>query len=458
MRTPRPLRLLAAGAAVISALVAGEAGVRWLDGFTVRSLALRPLALRPLALRPPVTPVTPPSLVGLGASFLRHVGKVPLADGVDSKWSMLSPPEIARYPHRPDLLARIAQFPTDPIGALLVWNPDYLRTQLCMGNRVGSLGILDEFFVYEPTEPGPFPIFRHFPRTSPPSWFVVNSFGWRGPDLALQKPPRTIRLAFVGASTTVGVYGLPFSYPEFIGNWLNVWASAKGLPYTFEVINAARTGINSASIDAIVRQELLAVDPDLVVFYEGANDFSPGKTLKLPATFAARPAVTFRQRTEAENYSAVVRRVLMAFDMIMGGQGSEPEKPPYPEVWPAEVSESAPDVTHRPLPMDLQDVVANLDSMRASLTSIGSELALSSFIWMVYPGMQLDLRRNLTLYRYLNDTYWPATYAHMRRMVDFQNRVFSRYAERHQLAFFDVAAEFPRELDFFGDAIHMNQE
>ena len=124
MRKSRLPRLLVAGAAVIAALVAGEAGVRWLDGFTIWSLALHPL-------------VTPPSPVGLGASFLRHVGEIALADGVDPEWAMLSPPEIRRHAPRADLLARVAQYPTDPIGALLLWNPDYLRTQMCAGNRVG---------------------------------------------------------------------------------------------------------------------------------------------------------------------------------------------------------------------------------------------------------------------------------------------------------------------------------
>jgi hypothetical protein len=57
--------------------------------------------------------------------------------------------------------------------------------------------------------------------------------------------------------------------------------------------------------------------------------------------------------------------------------------------------------------------------------------------------------------RYLNDTYWPITYAHMRRTADFQNRVFENYARRDGLVFFDVAKDFPRDPDPFSDAIHM---
>lgn len=157
-----------------------------------------------------------------------------------------------------------------------------------------------------------------------------------------------------------------------------------------------------------------------------------------------------------EKYSALVRR-LIAVTVLVRGSDSEPAKPQYPTVWPADRDEFNPDVTQTPLPMDLQDVVANLESMRVSLEANGSELAMSSFIWMVYPGMRLDLVRHRVLYEYLNRTYWPATYAHMRRMADYQNRVFESYAKHNGLIFLDVARAFPRDPDLFNDAIHMTQ-
>jgi hypothetical protein len=144
--------------------------------------------------------------------------------------------------------------------------------------------------------------------------------------------------------------------------------------------------------------------------------------------------------------------------LMRGGEGREPDKPRDDVIWPAGVDERDPDVTHVPLPMDLDRVVANLDSMRTPLAAIGSELATSSFIWMVYDRMRLDVARHLTLYKYLNDTFWPVSYAHMRRMADFQNRVFENYAKHYGLAFFDMAKDFPRDPDLFGDAIHMTPE
>jgi hypothetical protein len=108
--------------------------------------------------------------------------------------------------------------------------------------------------------------------------------------------------------------------------------------------------------------------------------------------------------------------------------------------------------------MDLPNVIACLELMRSALTRIHSELVLSSFIWLVHDGMRLDLGRDLTLYNYLNRTYWPFTYAQMRRIADFQNRVFETYARAHQLPFIDVAAEFPQDPALAADAIHLRYQ
>lgn len=439
------IRLMVASVVVTLALAAGELVLRRLDGFALLSVKLRPI--RPVVTAPP--PDDRPDR--------RAMPGVPLAEGVDAAWYESDPEPIPPFPDDPMILRRLQEYPTDPIGALLVWNPIYVRREVCAGNTAGSLGILNDFLVFDPVDESGFPIFRHLPNASPPSWFTSNAFGWRGPPLALAKPADTIQIAFVGASTTIAVHGYASSHPEHIGHWLNLWARAQGIPQRFEVINAGRTGIDSASIETIVRQEVEPVDPDLVVYYEGANQFAPGKLMRMPSQLAVKPAVTFRQRSPLEDYLASARRVLTALDIMNGGNGYEPPKPSYPIVWPRGIDREHPDVTQKPLPMDLDAVVGNLDRMRASLAGIGAELGVSSFLWMVYPGMQLDMSRDLGLYRFLNDTYWPATYAHMRQTADFQNRVFASYAERYGLPFFDIAGAFPRDPALFGDPIHLKQ-
>jgi hypothetical protein len=82
---------------------------------------------------------------------------------------------------------------------------------------------------------------------------------------------------------------------------------------------------------------------------------------------------------------------------------------------------------------------------------------MTSFEWLVYPGMTLDPQRDAFLFDYLNTKYWPFSYAHMRRLLDFQNRVFRKFASVHGLDFIDIAGAYPRDPRLFDDAIHMTR-
>jgi hypothetical protein len=385
---------------------------------------------------------------------LRYVDGVRLADGVDRAWYLQEPSARPRIPLDAQLSARAARYPTDPYTPFFVFNRHYLDSRLC-GQRREPPGDLDDFFFFD-GDGRQYPAYRHLPHISPPAWFVTNNFGWRGPDVDLNRPPNVVRIAFVGASTTVDSYSVPFSHPELVERWLNVWAATRAAGPRFEVINAGRTGIDSRSIAAIVRDELVPIDPDLVVFYEGANQFTPGALMHSPLRLVfPKPDATFRRRTSLERYSVLVRRVLSAWDRVRGGSGSEPPKPPASVTWPEGVDELAP-APHDPrLPMDLPQVVRDLDDMRSAVTASGGELVVSSFIWLAQAGMVLDLTRHAAIYKYLNDTLWPIPYQHVRRLADFQNRVFAAYARETGAPFIDIDRQFPRDPDLFDDPIHL---
>jgi len=438
-------RALLVGATTVLALVAAEAAARLVDGYTLASLALR----GPQAASAVIEARAP--------ADARYVAAIPLAQGVDRAWYALEPRPPAAPPHDAELEARAARYPADPVATYFAFNKEYLRQQICGPSSELRLPGYDDFFYFEPADGAPYPTYRHLPHVHPAGVFVSNNFGWRGHDVALNRPDGVIRIAFVGASTTIDGYGVAFSHPELVEFWLNTWAVATGRPYSFEVINAGRSGIDSTSIAAVVRQELVPVDPDLVVFYEGANQFWPGQLMqtRLGRLFAT-PAQTFRRSLAAENYSVLVNRLLRVVDRVTGGDGSEPLKPPYRVSWPADVDERDPDLSARDLPMDLNRVIADLDRMRGALAPGHGELAVSSFVWLVHEGLKLDLKRHLAIYRYLNDSYWPVGYALMRRMADFQNRVFAKYARTAAIPYFDVAGAYPQDPDLFDDGIHMN--
>lgn len=427
---------------VVVGTLTAEAVSRGLDGYRIYSLALRRVR-------------EPRHRVADERPDLQYVTKVPKAASVSVGWYVEQPPAIPRIPLTPALRQRADAYPTEPWSAFFEWNLAYLRQQACRDTRDVVMGTLRDFYYFESTDGSVYPAYRHLPHISPPGWFVTNSFGWRGPDIAVNKPANTVRIAFVGASTTIDGFGAPFSHPELVGYWLNRWSATKGLPYRFEVINAGRMGINSNSIAAVVTQELLPVEPDLVVYYEGANQLWPGQMVTVGDTKRIEPPkITFRKRTAAEDYSALVRRALTLADRLRVRGGYEPRKPPSRISWPAGVNELDPALDAK-LPMDLPNIVACLDIIRSALAGIHAELVMSSFVWIVQDGMRLDLDRDLTLYNYLNQTYWPFTYAEMRRIADFQNRVFRNYARTHALPFIDMAAEFPQNPALAGDAIHL---
>jgi hypothetical protein len=455
MMPPKMLRVRILGAAmaattILLLLLLAETTVRWLDGYPLITLALPAL---------PAT-VSPIHLEIRHDPAERYLSKVILSRGIDQQWYKHDPPPRPRTPMTLEIAKRFDRYQsTDPYGAFFAWNHVYLRQQLCAGASFGSLGVLDDFYVFEPPTQTPYPTYRHLSNISPPTWFPTNRFGWRGPDVTLHKPKDTIRIAFAGSSSTIDPYYLPFSHIEYIGEWLSLWARARGYPYRIEVINAARTGIDAPSVAGIVLQELLPLEPDLVI-YDGSNDFKPGMLLKLPPQGLPPPPLAVAPvasvaRWRAERYSAFMRRVRIISRRVRQANAAEPSKPSYPIDWPRNVDEFHPRITQTLMPMGLNDVISQFDAMRTSVLASGGEFAIASAVVMVRDGLKLDLSRDLTLYNFLNSWFYPLTYAQTRRLVDFKNRVFQAYCERYKLPFFDIAAVSPLDPELFGDGVHM---
>ena len=85
------------------------------------------------------------------------------------------------------------------------------------------MGILEDFFYFTPKNGTMYPYYRQMSLLNMPGKFKTNSFGWRSRDIKILKDKNTIRIAFVGASTTVNSDLEKFSYPEYVENWLNMW-------------------------------------------------------------------------------------------------------------------------------------------------------------------------------------------------------------------------------------------
>src|SRR5262249_23035873 len=156
--------------------------------------------------------------------------------------------------------------------------------------------------------------------------------------------------------------------------------------------NAGREGINSNDIAAIVKDELAPLEPDLVVYYEGANQFAAGSMI------TPEPPVLKRVDALEEAHKVPV---WLRTHLAIGGLGDrallnrfttlgEGRRPSYRLVWPQGTDEHTSDVDNPNLPSNLTTIVTDLDSIRADLAPVHGRLILSSFIWLAKDGLRLS--------------------------------------------------------------------
>jgi hypothetical protein len=99
---------------------------------------------------------------------------------------------------------------------------------------------------------------------------TINSHGFRGKDFSISKPDDVIRVLTLGASSTFGFFNKDDeTYPYLLEQRLNKLCPG---PKRFEVINFAIPDADAFEIRAMFVAEGLALDPDVITFYEGRND------------------------------------------------------------------------------------------------------------------------------------------------------------------------------------------
>jgi hypothetical protein len=408
-------------------------------------------------------PLSTPS--GFASVDPKVLDQLPAVAGVQRDWFFTDPPPLpnrrpvpAEWHHRFHAIEAnpAASGKFMPSDAFKAWNSVFAADP-CK-HRLLQHGT-PELFVYDPPDGAATPPYRFLPNVTLADGLVTNQVGWRGRPIESPRGDKTVRVVFIGASTTVDSHYAPFSWPEFVGHWLNIWAKSKGQGVHFEVLNAARESMNSTDIAAIVRTEVLPLRPDLVVYYEGSNQFRPASIVdNVPKESPTRPTQANSSPSwlqTASRYSALLARVqaaVRAADSDISGR--EWPKPDYKVVWPAGLDEMDPDLAYPKLPVNLNVIQRDLDRIRADLATVGSEFALSSFMWLVKEGMVLEPIRHRYTLEQLNVANYPFRYRDLERLVKFQNRLLAKYAKVHGLPFVDVAGKTPFDPSLFLDAIH----
>jgi hypothetical protein len=422
----------------------------------VRALNGQPLFAFPL-----------PDPVGSASVKPGQLEQIKTAAGVDRAWFERDPPPLPNRSEPPaewqkifnEMQARPVNNEFQPFDAFKAWNSAFAGADPCK-HRFLKLapGML---YLYDPPDGQPLPPYRFPPNVTLPDRLVLNQMGWRGAPIEVPRGMKTIRIVFTGSSTVIDGHWVPYSYPEFVGNWLNMWAEAKKLDVHFEVLNSARESNISTDIAHIIRTEVLPLRPDLVVYYEGGNQFRPDSIVpNVPKGAPQRPPgaggpVAPEWLRAASRWSALAGRIQAAIGLAASDMdGKEWPKPDYKVVWPPGLDEQDPDLSYPNLPVSLNVIERDLDQIRGDLSGVGAEFALSSFAWMVKDGLVLDPVRHRYIIEQLNVSNYPFHYRDLERLAKFQNRFFAKYARVHDLTFVDVAGQLPFDPDLFRDALH----
>jgi lysophospholipase L1-like esterase len=241
---------------------------------------------------------------------------------------------------------------------------------------------------------------------------------------------------------------------------LNLWLKANNYPLQVEVINAGREGVGSSDIAAIFEQEVLPLAPDYVIYYEGANDIYVGRDLfdsggRLPGY----PRQELLPKKWVQ-FSSIAKMIDDFYRVRIVPIVAEWRRPHSKLTFPDAVMEADPDIDRGNLAGNLSSVVDNLRHITALSEKFNVRFLLASFVWLngSEPEIVNDKTRYVEILSHVNRTFWPLSPPDIGRLVDFQNRVFQRFAASKKLDFMDIAGTFPRDPNLFTDGIHFTTE
>lgn len=404
----------------------------------------------------------------LAAAFAAHWQQT--RPDLDIGWLRTSPPPLPAQP----ALGQPLLPQHDWLLHYYVTNAALLRAMWVKGQglpMLPGLRLPDVFTVFEPPGGKLAPRYRYPASRTLPTGLVTNRYGFRGRDLPVDKPDHTVRIAFVGASTTVEAHGLPHSAPELVEHWLGAWATSRRLPVRFETLNAAREAIQSADLRAIVEDELLPLEVDYVVYYEGANQFQPPALLRHVAidgdySLAEPPPgivgayddtrtadSTLLDRAAAWSATARYARAALQRGKVL----TEPPKPPQRLTVPSELLAAEFPLARAAEVLQCGAIDADLTAIGAALRRHDARLVIATFWWLAADGLELDAVLGHNVHVHLNRAYWPFRYGTIRALADLQNRFFTAWAKAHDAELLDVAAQLPHDPRLAIDAIHHNE-
>ena len=309
-----------------------------------------------------------------------------------------------------------------------------------------------------------FPRYRFPASRTLPGGLKTNRYGFRGPDFPPAHSSNVIRIAFIGSSETIGEHSFPFSYPEYFNIWLDKWLAASGYPFHVQIINAGREGIGTTDVAAILKEEVLPLAPDYVIFYDGANQMGSAQSFAVSTAsiqhFSLEELV--KPRGPLPAFVAAHLRLAKiandAFHIYVDPTLDDWRRPNYDFKFPAGVAEAKPDLSEPNLPLGLPVFLRDLETMTDDTRAAGVPFMISTLTWLdgseLTPGnpYQTKIRAQL------KSIFWPLKPPEIRRLIDFTNLTLRQFAKSKGIGLLEIAEQYPRDPELFTDGYHMTPE
>lgn len=272
--------------------------------------------------------------------------------------------------------------------------------------------------------------------------FTTNSWGFRGREFSVTKAPDTTRIICLGASTTEGgTEGDHTTYPFFLEQELRRLFPDRNM----EVLNAGHRGHKIQDALEVLKQRVLPLKPDLVIFYEAHNNLRFGDFVK--PGFHGGP---FRQFLEPYVWSRWLYQhsALYAFACQKAGWNLRVPPPRLKESDPFSPKPSAEEYKN-----GLRQIVRECLNQKI-------KIVLSSFVTLSYDGLAFTHKDNPVLFNKMLYGYTePLTPAQLRSMYDYFNQQSREVAQEFHIDYADIAPVFPHDIRYFPhDPIHLSLE
>jgi len=247
---------------------------------------------------------------------------------------------------------------------------------------------------------------------------TINSRGFRSPEVLVPKPPGTFRIVCVGGSTTVEGFTDDTTYPALLQKRLEERYGTG----VFEVVNAGVSGMRAAD-ELRKLPEYLALEPDLLLEYNGINDLCWGV---LPALESKAPAWRWW----------FWRSAFLRFHFDLPFQPSSFE------------------MARRCRAL----VLPSLRELHAQAGAHGVDVAFVAFLHpdaSVLDGDERDFFDDDLRRRWGR---WSASLASYSRLVDAYDRELARMSAEIGAGFFPIHAGFHAGAEEFQDVCHMTEK